>query len=135
MLDANVYLSALIRPPGPPGQVIDRFLRDATFDLVLSPAIVDETLRGFRYPKVRKCIRADVDPAIWFEGIIVLARLVTGDQKVGVSADPDDDKYLAAAIEGGANFVVSGDLDLLTLRGYDGIQIVTPREFLGVIGG
>ena len=135
VLDANVYLSALIRPPGPPGQIIDRFLRDEAFDLVLSPSIVDETLRAFRYPKVRKCIRRDVDPALWFEGIILMARLVTGGGRVHVSTDPDDDKYIAAAIEGGATFVVSGDPDLVTLREHGGIRIVTPRESLGVIGG
>jgi putative PIN family toxin of toxin-antitoxin system len=135
VLDANVYISALIRPAGPPGQVVQRFLRDEAFDLVLSPAIVDETLRAFSYPKVRKCIPRDVDPALWFEGIIILARLVAGERTVQpLSADPDDDKYIAAAIEGGATFIVSGDPDLLTLGEHDGVRIVTPRAFLGMLG-
>lgn len=134
VLDANIYISALIRPSGPPGLVVERFLRDAAFDLVLSPGIVDETLRAFGYPKVRKYIRRDVGPALWFEGIILVARLVAGERAVRLSADPDDDKYIAAAIEGGASFVVSGDPDLLSLEEHDGVRIVTPREFLGVIG-
>lgn len=54
VLDANVYISAAIRPEGPPGQIIERFLRDSAFELVVSPAIVDEVLRGLRYPKVTK---------------------------------------------------------------------------------
>ena len=135
VLDANVYVSALIRPSGPPGQVIERFLRDSAFDLLLSPGIIDETLRAFRYPKVRKYISREVDPALWFEGIILLARLVADERTVlPLSADPDDDKYIAAAIEGGAGFVVSGDPDLLTIGEHDGIRIVTPRAFLGVFG-
>ena len=134
VLDANVYVSALIRPAGPPGQIIERFLRDSAFDLLLAPAIIDETLRAFRYPKVRKYIGRDVDPALWFEGIILLERLVAGQRAVlPLSADPDDDKYIAAAIEGSAGFVVSGDPDLLTIGEHDGIRILTPRAFLGVL--
>ena len=134
VLDANVYVSALIRPSGPPGQIIERFLRDSACDLLVSPDIIDETLRVFRYPKVRKYISRDVDAALWFEGIILLARLVADERTVlPLSADPDDDKYIAAAIEGSAGFVVSGDPDLLKIGEHDGIQIVTPRAFLGVL--
>jgi predicted nucleic acid-binding protein len=48
-LDANVYISALLRPEGPPGRIIERFLRKVAFDIVLSPTIVDEVLRAFAY--------------------------------------------------------------------------------------
>jgi hypothetical protein len=43
-----------------------------------------------------------LEPDLWFEDIVVLAQLVTGQQKVPpLSEDPDDDKYVAGAIEGG----------------------------------
>lgn len=58
-----------------------RFLENA-FEVVLSPAIVDETVRAFAYPKVRKYIHAGVDPELWFEDVILLAQLVTGDYEV-----------------------------------------------------
>jgi predicted nucleic acid-binding protein len=45
----------------------------------------------------------------------------------GVSADPDDDKYVAAAVEGRPAFVVSGDPDLLDVGAHEGVRIVTPR--------
>ena len=62
---------------------------------------------------------------------MVLSQLVAGDVEVAsVCADPDDDKYVAAAIEGRAAFVVTGDPDLLTLGEHEGIQIITPRAFL-----
>jgi hypothetical protein len=50
-----------------------RFLK-SSFEIVLSPAIVEETVRAFAYPKVRKYIRAGVDPELWFEDVILLAR-------------------------------------------------------------
>lgn len=136
VLDANVYISAIIRPEGPPGRIVARFLRQAAFEIVLSPALVEETLRALMYPKVRKHVRVGVDPHLWFEDIIVLAQLVAGEVELpAVSADPDDDKYLAAAVEGRATLVVTGDPDLLALKEYQGIRIVTPRAFLDLLGG
>jgi uncharacterized protein len=136
VLDANVYVSAIIRPEGPPGRVIERFLRDSAFEIVLSPAIVEETLRALAYTKVRKYIRRTVDPELWFEDIVLLAELVAGDYATsGASTDPDDDKYLAAALEGRATLVVTSDPDLLALGEYEGIRIVSPRVFLGLLAG
>lgn len=136
VLDANVYVNAIIRPEGPPGRVIERFLRDSAFAIVLSPAIVDETLRALAYTKVRKYLRRTVDPELWFEDIVLLAELVAGDYAMsGASTDPDDDKYLAAALEGRATLVVTGDTDLLALGEYEGIRIVSPRVCLGLLGG
>jgi len=129
VLDANIYVSAAVRIYGPPGQIIERFLRDAAFEIVVSQAIVDEVLRALAYPKVRKYIRRGLDPELWFEDIVVLAQFVAGEYEVaGVSDDPDDDKYIAAAVEGRAAFVVTGDPDLLALKEHEGIRIVSPRS-------
>lgn len=135
VLDANVYISAIIRPEGPPGIVVARFLRDAALDVVLSPAIVDEVLRALSYPKVRKLIRGEVGPELWFEDIVVLADFVAGSWDAsGVCADPDDDKYVATALEGRAGFVVTGDRHLLALGEYERIRFVNPRRFLEILG-
>jgi putative PIN family toxin of toxin-antitoxin system len=134
VLDANVYVSAVIRPEGPPGQILDRFLRDSAFEIVLAPAIIEETLRALTYPKVRKYLRADIDAVAWFEAVVLLADLVAGDHALGaVSDDPDDDKYVAAAVEGRAMFVVTGDPDLLDVKEYAGVRIVSPRQFLDAL--
>ena len=135
VLDANVYVSALIRPQGPPGQIIMRFLENS-FEIVLSPATVEETVRAFAYPKVRKHIHAGVDPELWFEDVILLAQFVAGDYELeGVSVDADDDKYFAAAVEGRATMIVTGDADLLTVKEFRGIRIATPRVFLDLLSG
>jgi putative PIN family toxin of toxin-antitoxin system len=135
VLDANVYVSAAVRPEGPPGRILERFLRSAAFDLVLSPAVVEEVLRALAYPKVRRFVPGDIEPGLWFEDIVVLADLVAGERAPpGVCKDPDDDKYLAAALEGRAAFIVTGDRGFLALKEYEGIRIVTPREFLDLLG-
>jgi len=133
VLDANVYVSAIIQPAGPPGRLIERFLRDASFELVLTPAIVDEVLRALGYRKVRKLLRG-TDAQLWFEDIVVLADVVAERQLSGVCDDPDDDKYLAAALEGRASHVVTGDRRFLGLGEHAGVEIVTPRAFLDLLG-
>lgn len=133
VLDANVYISAYVRPEGPPGKIVERLLRDGAFEVVLSAAIVDEVLQALAYPKVLKSARTKVEPDLWFEDIIVLAEFVTDNEIEAVSNDADDDKYLAAAIEGRASFVVSGDPDLLDIKEHQGVRIVNPRAFLDLL--
>jgi uncharacterized protein len=134
VLDANVYVSAIVRPEGPPGRIVGPFLRNAAFDLVVSPSIREEVLRSLARRSVRIYIRPGVDAALWFEDVVLLARLVSDDRHVsGVSRDPDDDIYFAAALEGRCAFVVSGDRDLLTVGEYEGVRVVTPRAFLTLL--
>ena len=133
VLDANVYVSAIIQPARTPGRLIERFLREASFEVVLSPAIVDEVLRALGYPKVRKLLRG-ANSQLWFEDIVVLADVVADTQFSGVCDDPDDDKYIAAAIEGRASHVLTGDQRFLALREHAGVEIVTPRAFFDLLG-
>ena len=134
VLDANVFISADIRPEGTPGQIIQSFLRDSSFELVLTEAIIDEVLEALAYPKVRKATRSKIAPALWFEDLVVLSQLVGDDVEIPrLSTDPDDDKYIACAIEGRATFVVTGDPDLLDVRQHEDVRIVTPRSFLDLI--
>jgi predicted nucleic acid-binding protein len=50
--------------------------------------------------------------------------------RIHVCRDPNDDMVLECAVVSGAQFIVTGDKDLLVLNPYSGIQIVTPAEFL-----
>jgi len=103
----------VVRPEGPPGQIIGRFLRGGAFDIVMSQPIIDEVLRALNSPKVRKYTRPGLDPELWFEDLVVLAHLVAADPGFdSVCKHSDDDEYIAAAIEGRAGFVVAGGSDL-----------------------
>jgi putative PIN family toxin of toxin-antitoxin system len=52
-----------------------------------------------------------------------------------VSRDVDDDVVLATAVAAEAGVIVTGDQDLLVLGQYEGIHILSPREFLGRLSG
>ena len=47
-----------------------------------------------------------------------------------VCRDPDDDWVLATAVAGQAEAIVTGDGDLLALGKYQGVAILTPRQFI-----
>ena len=49
-----------------------------------------------------------------------------------VPRDPEDNAVLERAMEGRAEFIVSGDKDLLSLESFRGIRIVRASEFLGL---
>ena len=134
VIDANVFVSALLRPKGPPGQVIDRFLRAGAYEIVLSPAIAEEVLRVLGYPKLRRHFAPGVVPEEWFGDVAVRAHVVTGERPIPRSSrDPDDNKYIAAALEAGAEWIVTGDDDLLALGHYAGLAIVRPAAFLAML--
>lgn len=137
VLDANIYVSALIRPQGPPGRILRRLVENQAFQLIGSNAIFDEVRRSVNYPRVRRYLplrTEEIDR--WIIALALVAEPTEGRLKLrAVEKDPEDDKYLAAALEGHAEYVVSGDSDLLELHEYKNVTIVTAREFLSVIEG
>lgn len=136
LLDANVLISAAIRPSGTPGQIISAFLERDAFELVLSPSIIAEVEEALKLPKIRKYFRDPDEAVLWLADLATLADLAsdTGGAK-GVCRDPEDDAVLSAAVEGRAEVIVTGDDDLLALDEYEGITIVAPRAFLDLITG
>lgn len=51
----------------------------------------------------------------------------------GVATHPEDDLILAAAISGCADYLVTGDARLQALGTFQGVQIMSPRVFLGIL--
>jgi hypothetical protein len=76
----------------------------------------------------------DEELDLWVTALGLIADSVEGAASLSaVGADPDDNKYLVAALEGRADFVVSGDRHLLDLGEYEGVRIITPRAFLTML--
>lgn len=131
VIDANLFASALIKPFSNPGKILV-LISENEVDLVLSPPIIREVKRILLYPKIQKYhrkTRQEID--IFFEDILMFAWIVEGETKVDVIQDNlSDNKYLACAEEGEANFIVSGDHHLLQLKSFHGFQIINPKKFL-----
>ena len=103
-------------------------------DILISPPILAEVRRVLLYPRLQKrhCWdEAQVDN--FLEGISLAAVTTPGTTTVEeVPDDPTDTKYLACALEGSAQYIITGDQHLLRLDPWRGIRIIPPAVFLEV---
>lgn len=126
VLDINVFISGVFFS-GPPYQLLKAW-RNQEFQIVISPEILDE------YHRVGKELSAkfplvDLDPILKL--IIAKTELIeAASLDEAVCDDPDDDKFFAGAIAGEAMLIVSGDKHLLKMSGYQGVEVIRPRQFV-----
>lgn len=135
VLDTNLYISSLLVGNGLPAQALNAW-RSHRFTLIVSSSILSEVLATFEYPRIRR--KYDVTDEDIDELVILLTRdavFVPGASDVSDAAldDLDDEIVLACAVDGAADFVVSGDRHLLSKGMYRGIPIVTVRQFLELL--
>ena len=135
VVDTNVLVSGLVAPAGPPRQIMNAWLEEG-FTLVTSLYLVEELVHVLTYPRITKRLRLDeAKLAALLAALLSRAHVVPGQLHLpGVTRDPKDDAVVACAVEGEADYIVSGDQDLLTLGEYQGAQVVTPREFVEILG-
>jgi uncharacterized protein len=124
--DTNVIVSALVFG-GLPRRVFE-MVEAGVCEFCYSPEIQEETRRVLRQKFGWDELRLDTYlPRLWSLG----SRVVPRRHIHAVTEDPADDRILECAAEAGAQVVVTGDAHLLKLREYEGIALLTPRQFLG----
>lgn len=135
VVDTNILVSALLSRSGAPRQVVNAW-RERLFLLLTCESAMDEANR------VLAELSATGKYAFTPEHSAQLLALLRNDALVlpaqakvfgSIPADPDDEKFLAIALEGGADVIVSGDKHLLELGTFRGIPIKTAREFLEML--
>lgn len=122
--DTNVYISAF-NFGGLPLRIL-RLAQRGAFTLYLSRSILEET-RGVLRLRFGWS-EAEISRAL--APVLDVARMVETVPSVAVAEDPDDNRILECAQEGGAHFIVTGDHHLLRLKRFEGAEILTPRAFL-----
>jgi hypothetical protein len=134
VLDANVVVSGILSQKGIPGTIL-RAWREERFELVTTEAILEEITRVLRYPKIAKRHEwSEKHIAAFVEDLRHLAILTPGELRLAVvREDPSDDRYLECALEGEAEYIVTGDRHLLELGQLRGTEIVKPAAFLQLI--
>jgi putative PIN family toxin of toxin-antitoxin system len=131
VLDANVFISAFYWG-GNPQKIIDRII-EGIDKLYISNEILHEVAAVMTRPKfksssetIEKYTRAieKIGQKVFIPGNIR-----------GICRDKDDDDKIECGILGGADYIITGDDDLLALKNYQHIKIVTIREYLQIITG
>ncbi len=132
VFDAVVFVRALLNPRSPWGRLV--FDYGDRYQLVVSPAIVDEVVGVLARPKIvhRLSDRPNRDVAA-VRAILASAASISPASIGRISRDPKDDIYPATAAAAGAAFVVSEDRDLLDLGAYEGVRIIDAETFLRLL--
>ena len=133
VIDTNVWISGIFFRRGIPASIL-RAWRDSRFEIVAT----SETLAELEQKLREKATRFGADLAFveeWIAYIKTFARIIPVTRIVSdVCRDPDDDKFLDAALSGGAEYIVSGDHDLQVLGEYQNVQVLSPRAFAELLG-
>jgi len=125
VFDTNVLIAAFLTE-GICAKLLTR-ARRRDFDLILCDGILQEFKRILKK-------KFAASPHEMSEALLILsaaAQDILGktDSIVPICRDSDDDLILACARDAVADYVVTGDEDLLVLKNYEGISILNPREF------
>lgn len=134
VIDSNVWIAALVSPAGTARQLVDTVL-DRTIDVLMSESTFAELVSRLDRPKFDRYR----EPESWNAFLMALVELALWHEDsgtaTGTSRDADDDKFLALAVTGQADVIISGDRDLLDLRFHEGIPILGPAQFLQRLQG
>jgi putative PIN family toxin of toxin-antitoxin system len=128
VLDANVLISAAISR-GPSHRIVQAWLQDQTFELVICDRLLGEVRSVLtERPRLRKWI--SLEAAELYVTTLATVADVQPDPAPGpaLTRDPDDDYLIHLARALGADFVVSGDADLLEWDEQDP-PVIPPAEF------
>ncbi len=123
VLDSNIIISALIYG-GKPEQVLKQVLQ-GEFEAISSSYLFQEVIRVLT-------IKFNFSPQKLFLIELMLKtsfRVVKPKLKLDIQQDEADNRVLEAAIEGGAQFIVTGDKELLELKEFRSVQIVSAAQF------
>lgn len=126
VFDNNVLVSAALLG-GVPRKAFDKLLDKGK--VLVSVSVLLELADVLNRPKFDKYVTHD-ERMRFMVGFLKVAEMVEISETIKVCRDPKDDKLLELAVSGAADFLVTGDKDLLVLNPFRRVKIITPREFL-----
>ena len=131
VLDINVIVSAVIRPAGPPGRIVAAW-RCGELTVIISRPIMDRLEAVLHRQHIADVSTMDENDIHELLSLLEEEAIITPHalNLQVIEQDPEDDNILIAAVEGGADGIISGDAHLKDLGEYEGIPILTPADFV-----
>lgn len=131
VVDTNLVVSGTATTNTIPYQLLEAW-RENKYILVTSIPILTEIKEVLEREEIQDyfSITSDLVNQV-IETLATRAFVTKGDMEIDViKNDPDDNKFIAAALEGSTSHIIAGDKDLLNIGEYQGIRMVKAREFL-----
>ena len=126
VLDTNVFISGFFWN-GSSRRILDLW-RKVDLNIVISMEIISEIVKVLKDFKIQM---PDDKRKNLIDLIVSKSIIVTPNEKLNViKDDPDDNKFLEAAISGKASYIITQDKHLLKIKQFKDIKIINPEEFL-----
>ena len=123
VIDTNILISGIFWG-GIPSKVLEKWELNE-FEVFISLDILEEYLEVIERISKAKSLKDE-----WKSYIVKNSKIIEVSDKPKVSRDINDDKFIWCALAAKADFIVTGDMDLLILEQFKTITILKPREFL-----
>lgn len=131
VIDTMIFVRALINPYGFNARLLNRV---DEYELSLSEEIIEEVVEVLFRPEIQK--KYNPSKVITVHDVLEIisdADLITPSQKINLCRDPKDNKFIECAVEAEADYLISGDKDLLDIGEYEEIKIITIDKFMEVL--
>jgi putative PIN family toxin of toxin-antitoxin system len=131
VLDTNIIASGLAFPGG----LQEQILRRATyfeFEIVISDHVLSELTRALSSPFFVRLLESRA-PTDLYDALMQIEPVKIERIVQRIATHPEDDDILATALSGGADYLVTGDKQLLKLASFEGVRIVDSRTFLEIL--
>ena len=127
VLDTNVLISAILKRDSLPRKVVE--LSVANHIILLSDATFSELNTRLLRSKFDTYVSKETRQR-FITNLSLKAEWVEISESIQACSDPDDNKFLELAVCGKTDYLVTGDRELLDLGIFQGVSIVTPRQFI-----
>lgn len=135
VLDSTVLVSAFLSKTGVSRELL-RKAQAGSFTIYLAEEILEETERVLlEYPRIRKQYSYTNEAvAQYIQLLRIVCQVVIELPKIkAVARDPNDDMIIACGIKAKARYIVTRDKDMLDLKEYEQISIVSPEAFIALV--
>jgi putative PIN family toxin of toxin-antitoxin system len=133
VLDTRILVSYLLTQGETLSSIVDHW-QQGRFVVVASLPVLGELIEVVARPCLRHVMSAD--PQALFDAIEQGAILVPGELFLSVlTRDPTNDIFIACAVEGEADYLVTSSTELLNLGSYKSVQMIAPAAFLQILDG
>ncbi|MGK7881284.1 MAG: putative toxin-antitoxin system toxin component, PIN family [Crocosphaera sp.] len=130
VIDTNVFISALLNPNGTPKKVINLVVYQCV--ILQSEATYQELETRLTKKKFDKYLTQE-DRLDFLASLTQKSLFIDITHKTIICSDVDDNKFLELAVSGMANYLITGDNDLLKIKNYQDVPIITPSNFFSLI--
>lgn len=134
VIDTSVMISVAFAKQGITKKLRD-LIADNAFTLITSKPILKELYEVLHYPHIVKRFNPSKQDIEEFIGMIIEHADITRNTYHidGITLDPKDDMFIACALEGNANYIVSRDPHLRNIKHFQRIQIIDASMFVNKI--